>query len=86
MLIEKLQKKIDDYRKDGVIIEVSHSLADPKAAFEDFDETTISIKFSDDYDAFDVGYNLQTITGRCDSGAGFGYRDLQLGLLWEGLK
>ena len=79
--VQKLQKKIDEHRKTGVTIDVSEG-----PEYDGEVETIVSIAFSDDYDAFEVGEELEEITGPCDTGAGFGYRDLQLCAHWPGLK
>jgi len=79
--VKLLQQKIDAHRENGVTIEVDHS-----GVYDGEPETTLAIAFSDEYNAFDVGRELQEIIGLCDSGAGCGFRDLQLCSHWPGLK
>ena len=79
-MVKELQSAIDAHRSNGVHIEVSVGV------YDDERETGVSIKFSDQYDAMEVGNDLRSIIGECDSGAGFGYRDLQLCSFWPNLK
>jgi hypothetical protein len=86
-----IQSQINDYRKQGVIIEVHQSLPDEDATPDDgyayTGETTISVAFADGYDAFDVADDIRSsLVEECDSGAGFGFRDLQLCRLLPNLK
>ena len=83
---QKLQKIIDETRTQygqGAVM-VSHYEAEEGG----FDETTISLSFDKiGFDeCFELGYKISDIVGGCDSGAGFGYRDLQLCKLFPELK
>mgnify|MGYP000966959495 CR=1 FL=1 len=79
--VKALQDVIDKFRSQGVHIDVSHV-----GNYDGHPETQIHIKFSAKYDAIEVGNDLRQITGPCDSGAGFGFRVLQLCSYWKGLK
>ena len=80
---QKVQNAIDKLRQEGVEIKVHHCQPEPDATPDDgyayTGETLISVAFSYDYDAFDAAHAItEHLTEGYDSGAGCGYRDLQL--------
>ena len=85
---ERVQGVIDKYRSLGVEIKVSHQYFDDYDMRRgDLDETIISIAFNDKFDAWEIGNEIQEeLTVSCDTGSGFGYRDLQLNRLMPELN
>ena len=77
---KQLQRIIDKYRAEGVVIEVKHD--DPSTSPEGgYVETTIRID-EDSKGCWDARAELQG-TVKCDSGYGFGSIDLQLLKLYD---
>ena len=82
-----VQAVIDHARNTGATINVHHD--DPKAPGMDigYVETTICVAFSDEYDAMEVAGEIEfALDESCDTGAGFGFRDLQLCRLLPSLR
>lgn len=80
--VEEIQKMINDFRSNGVTINVT------KRKYDESFETIISIAFSTEYCALSISESIRSaLVNPCDSGAGLGFRDLQLcceypGLVW----
>ena len=85
---DRVQGVINKYRSLGVEIKVSHQYFDDYDMRRgDLDETTISIAFNNEFDAWEIADEIQEeLTISPDTGSGFGYRDLQLNRLMTGLN
>lgn len=84
---DRVQRVIDKYRSEGVVIKVSHQYFDEDYDDGLLDETTISIAFNNKFDAWEIADEIQEeLTISPDTGSGFGYRDLQLNRLMTGLN
>ena len=82
---KSIQECVDKHRKRGVTINVDHYTAETEE--DGISETTISVAFKEGYDAMEVADEIrELLTEECDSGAGCGFRDLQLCRLLPDLK
>lgn len=79
-IAEQLQAQINLHRAQGIDVQVSHvrPTGNEDGGYSCDGETTISVADSDEYDVFEEAEKYRAIVGRCDSGFGFGYRDMQL--------